>query len=146
MTNPARFALLPIYQGTSYEAPLPRYTVPYKTRWECGRLVDACSGAVVPDADKTPEDYTGCSAVAQFLRGSDPEEVIFELTSADDEIILDGDTLTLVMDAAYTAALELGDTPPAWSECIVRITVTRPSGAVEPQYELTVSLRPWSEP
>ena len=72
--------------------------------------------------------------------------VIFELSSADDEIILDGDTLTLVMDAAYTAALELGDTPPAWSECVVRITVTRPSGVVEPQYELAVALRPWSEP
>lgn len=100
----------------------------------------------MPDSDIIPEDYTGCSAVAQFLRGSTPEDVIFELTSADDEIELDGDTLTLVMTDDYTAALALGDVPPAWSECLVRITVTRPGGEVEPQYELPVVLLPWREP
>lgn len=145
MTTPARLSLPPIYQGTSYNAPLIRSTVAYAVRWECGRLVDACTGAPVPDADIIPEDYTGCSAVAQFLRGSTPEDVIFELTSADDEIELDGDTLTLVMTDDYTAALELGDLPPAWSECLVRITVTRPGGEVEPQYELPVVLLPWRE-
>lgn len=144
MTKPAKLSLPPIYKGATYDAPLKRFTVPYAVRWDCERLVNACTGAIVPDSDKTPEDYTGCTAIAQFLRDGNPEDVILELTSSDG-IELDGDTLWLRRTDEQTAEMEIGDTPPAWSECVVRITVFRPNGDAEPQYELPVVLLPWRQ-
>lgn len=143
MTTPAQLTLPPIYIGVTYSAPLERATVPYAVREECGRLVKACSGEPVPDSDITDEDYTGCSAMAEFLRDGDPEAVLLLLSSAAGGIELDGKTLRLKMTADETGALPYGDTPPAWNQCLVRITVTRPSGEKEPQYELPVVLLPW---
>lgn len=77
MTKPANLELQ-IYQGATFRAPLERVTVPYPVREECGELVKACSGEPVPDADKTSEDYTGCTARMQLRREIDDPEVLQE--------------------------------------------------------------------
>ncbi|SOE37545.1 hypothetical protein [Delftia acidovorans] len=140
MTTPARLQLT-IYQGATFREALERLTVPYPVRWDCGQLVDACSGARVPDADITLEDYTGCTARVQLRRDIDDTQVLLELTTENGGIELDGAWLRLVMTAAQTAALEFGDAPPAWTSCIGQVEVVRPSGDVERQYELAFELR-----
>lgn len=140
MTTPARLQLT-IYQGATFREALERLTVPYPVRWDCGQLVGACSGARVPDADITREDYTGCMARVQLRRDIDDTQVLIELTTENGGIELDGAWLRLVMTAAQTAALEFGDAPPAWTSCIGQVEVVRPSGDVERQYELGFELR-----
>lgn len=75
MTTPACLDYT-IYQGATFRAPLERVTVPYPVREECGQLVKACSGEPVPDTDKVPEDYTGCTARMQLRREIDDPEVL----------------------------------------------------------------------
>ena len=140
MTTPACLSFS-IYQGATFREELERVTVPYVVREECGRLMDACTGAAVPDADITREDYTGCMARVQLRRDIDDTQVLIELTTENGGIELDGAWLRLVMTAAQTAALEFGDAPPAWTSCIGQVEVVRPSGDVERQYELAFELR-----
>jgi len=146
MSTPASLSLPPIYQGTTWNAELERATVPYKVREECGQLVNACSGAPVPDSDITYEDYTGCTAVAEFLRDCGSGDVVLVMTTDDGQIELDGAWMRFKLTDEETAELSYGDQPPAWTQCMVRVTVTRPNGEKEPQYELPVELRPWSTP
>ena len=97
MTTPACLNY-PIYQGATFREELERVTVPYSVRQECGgRLVDACTGASVPDADITREDYTGCTARMQLRRDIDDPEVLLELSTANGGIELDGAWLRLLM-------------------------------------------------
>ena len=141
MTTPASLTLT-IYQGATFREELERLTVPYEVREDCGRLVSACSGASVPDADKTPEDYTGCTARVQLRRKVDDPEVLAELTTENGGIELDGAWLRLLMTPQQTAALVYGRTLPGWTSCIGQVEVTRPGGEVERQYELSFVLMP----
>ena len=142
MTKPAKLNFT-IYQGATFREELERVTVPYSVRQECGgRLVDACTGASVPDADITREDYTGCTARMQLRRDIDDPEVLLELSTANGGIELNGAWLRLLMTAEQTGAFAYGDMAPGWSSCIGQIEVTRPSGDVERQYELRFALYP----
>ena len=143
MTTPACLDFT-IYQGATFRAPLERVTVPYPVREECGQLVKACSGEPVPDSDKVPEDYTGCTARMQLRREIDDPEVLLELSTATGGIELDGAWLRLLMTAEQTAAFVYGPIAPGWTSCIGQIEVTRPSGDVERQYELRFALYPES--
>lgn len=141
MTTPACLSF-PIYQGATFREELERVTVPYAVRQECGRLVDACTGAAVPDADITREDYTGCTARVQLRREIDDPEILLELSTASGGIELDGAWLRLLMTAEQTAAFVYGDMPPGWTSCVGQVEVTRPNGDVERQYELRFGLHP----
>ncbi len=141
MTTPACLDY-PIYQGATFREPLKRVTVPYPVREECGQLVKACSGEPVPDADKVPEDYTGCTARMQLRREIDDPEVLLELSTTNGGIELDGAWLRLLMTADQTAAFVYGYPPTGWTSCIGQIEITRPSGDVERQYELRFDLYP----
>lgn len=143
MTTPACLDFT-IYQGATFRAPLERVTVPYPVREECGQLVKACSGDPVPDADKVPEDYTGCTARMQLRREIDDPEVLLELSTANGGIELDGAWLRLLMTAEQTAAFVYGPIAPGWTSCIGQIEITRPNGDVERQYELRFALYPES--
>lgn len=143
MTTPACLNFT-IYQGATFRAPLERVTVPYPVREECGQLVKACSGDPVPDTDKVPEDYTGCTARMQLRREIDDPEVLLELSTANGGIELDGAWLRLLMTAEQTAAFVYGPVAPGWTCCIGQIEITRPSGDVERQYELRFALYPES--
>ncbi len=144
MTTPACLHF-PIYQGTTFREELERVTVPYAVRQECGgRLVHACTGATVPDADITREDYTGCSARMQLRREIDDPVVLLELSTANGGIELEGAWLRLLMTAEQTAAFIYGDMPLGWSSCMGQVEVTRTDGSVERQYELNFLLHPES--
>ena len=143
MTTPASLDY-PIYQGATFREPLKRVTVPYPVREECGQLVKACSGEPVPDTDKVPEDYTGCTARMQLRREIDDPEVLLELSTANGGVELDGAWLRLLMTAEQTAAFVYGPIAPGWTSCIGQIEITRPNGDVERQYELRFALYPES--
>ena len=143
MTKPARLTLN-IYQGATFREELERLTVPYEVREGCGRLVNVCSGMPVPDSDITPEDYTGCTARVQLRRELDDAEVLIELSTENGGIELDGAWLRLLMTPSQTAAFVYGDMSPGWTSCVGQVEVTRPSGEVERQYELSFVLMPES--
>lgn len=141
MTTPACLDFT-IYQGATFRTALERYSVAYPVREECDGVVKACSGEPVPDADKVPEDYTGCMARMQLRREIDDPEVLLELSTANGGIELDGAWLRLLMTAEQTAAFVYGAVAPGWTSCIGQIEITRPSGDVERQYELRFALYP----
>lgn len=143
MTTPACLDFT-IYQGATFRTALERYSVAYPVREECDGVVKACSGEPVPDADKVPEDYTGCTARMQLRREIDDPEVLLELSTANGGIELDGAWLRLLMTAEQTAAFVYGPIAPSWNSCIGQIEITRPSGDVERQYELRFALYPES--
>lgn len=141
MTTPACIELT-IYQGATFREAFHRFSVAYPVREACGTVVKTCSGEPVPDADKVPEDYTGCTARVQLRRKVDDPEVLAELTTENGGIELDGAWLRLLMTAEQTAALVYGRTLPGWVSCIGQVEVTRPGGEVERQYELGFVLMP----
>ena len=140
MSIPARLTFH-ILQGATFAEALERVTYPYPVRLECGRLVKE-DGSAAPAADAVPENYTGCTARVQLRRDIDSQDVIAELTTENDGIVLDGAWLRLNLSAIQTAAFAYGGVAPAWETCIGQVEVTRPGGEVERQYELTFVLHP----
>ena len=120
-----------IIQGTTQREPLVRKYVEYAVKSVgCGGgYVDACTGAPVPPGDLRDEDYTGCTARMQLREGIDSSEVLWEMTTDNGRIELNGKTLTLVFDAADSSAF-------AFDSAIGHVEVTRPNGDVERQYEI----------
>lgn len=140
MSIPARLTFH-ILQGATFAEALERVTYPYPVRLECGRLVKD-DGSAAPATDATPEDYTGCTARVQLRRDIDSQDVIAELTTENGGIVLDGAWLRLNLTAIQTATFAYGSSAPAWEACIGHVEVTRLSGEVERQYELTFVLHP----
>ena len=132
---------LPIVQGATFDEALQRSFFPYDTAWVCGQLVRADTGAPVNEADRVPEDYTGCTAELQ-LRHPETNALIKTLTTANSGIVLDADTLRLFISHADTAAFVYGDTAPAWTYAVGHVEVTRPDGTRERQYSITSPLNP----
>lgn len=132
---------LTIYQGATFREPLTRSTYPYPVRVEEGEVVKL-DGSRAPESDATPEDYTGCTARMQVRATLGSATVLFELTTANGGIVLDGDTLTLELSPAQTAALAYGRIPPSWVCAVGHVEVIRPNGDVERQYEIQFCLDP----
>lgn len=133
MTAPVKLKQ-PLYQGATLRVPLVRQFVPYEIRGDaCSGFVNACTGAPVPLADFHDEDYTGCTARMQLRPEVASSAVLLECTTENGRIELAGNTLTLVLSAADTAALK-------FDEAIGHVEVVRPSGDVERQYEITFTL------
>jgi hypothetical protein len=141
MTKPVSLCL-PIYQGQTFDEALSRVTYPYAVREECGVLIRVDTGRPAPDSDATPEDYTGCSARMQLRTDVDSDVVIDERSTDNGGIVLDGDTLRICWSAAETAAMVYGAAPGGWTRAIGHVEVTRPTGEVERQYEITFPLSP----
>lgn len=130
-----------IYQGATFDESLDRVSYPYPIRQECGQIVKEC-GSPAPDADATPEDYTGCKARMQMRRDVGDPDVILELTTENGGIELVGRRLRICMAAAQTSAFQYGCARPGWESCIGHVEVERPNGDVERQYELAFILSP----
>lgn len=130
MTTPVKHSIT-IIQGTSQRVPLVRQYVDYavKSAGCGGGYVDACTGAPVPPGDLRDEDYTGCSARMQLRENVDSSEVLWEMSTANGRIELDGNTLTLVFDPDESKDF-------AFDSAIGHVEVTRPNGDVERQYEI----------
>ena len=135
MTAPVKFKQV-LYQGATLRVPLMRQTVPYEIKGDaCSGFVNACTGASVPPADFIDEDYAGCTARMQLRQEVASSAVLLECTTENGRIELVGNTLTLVLSAADTAALK-------FEEAIGHVEVVRPGGDVERQYEITFTLSP----
>ena len=130
MSTPVKHSIT-IIQGTTQRVPLVRQYVEYAVKsMDCGGgYVDACTGAPVPPGDLRDEDYTGCTARMQLREDIDSSEVLWEMTTNNGRIELNGKTLTLVFDAADSSSF-------AFDSAIGHVEVTRPNGDVERQYEI----------
>lgn len=130
MSTPVKYSVT-IIQGTTQHVPLVRQYVEYtvKSTGCGGGYVDACTGAPVPPGDLHDEDYTGCTARMQLREDIDSPAVLWEMSTDDGRIGLDGNTLTLVFDAADSSSF-------AFDSAIGHVEVTRPNGDVERQYEI----------
>ncbi len=136
MSTPVKHSIT-IIQGTTQHEPLVRQYVEYAVKsMDCGGgYVDACTGAPVPPGDLRDEDYTGCTARMQLREDISSAAVLWEMSTDNGRIELDGKTLTLVFDAADSSAF-------AFDSAIGHVEVTRPNGDVERQYEITFDLDP----
>lgn len=133
MTTPVRHKIT-ILQGTTQRIPLSRQYVPYAIKGDaCSGYVDACTGAPVPPTDFHDEDYTGCSALLQ-IRADIGEPVLWEMSTTNGRIELDGKTLTLVFDANDSSAFTFYD------GAMGQVEVTRSNGDVERHYALTFTI------
>ena len=130
MSTPVKHSIT-IIQGTTQHVPLVRQYVEYAVKsMDCsGGYVDACTGAPVPPGDLRNEDYTGCTARMQLREDVDSSAVLWEMSSGAGRIELNGNTLTLVFDAADSSSF-------AFDSAIGHVEVTRPNGDVERQYEI----------
>ena len=130
MSTPVKHSIT-IIQGTTQHEPLVRQYVEYTVKsMGCGGgYVDACTGAPVPPGDLRDEDYTGCTARMQLREDVDSSAVLWEMSTDDGRIELNGNTLMLVFDAADSSTF-------AFDSAIGHVEVTRPNGDVERQYEI----------
>lgn len=133
MSTPVKHKIT-ILQGTTQRIPLSRQYVPYAIKGDaCSGYVDACTGAPVPPTDFHDEDYTGCSALLQ-IRADIGEPVLWEMSTTNGRIELDGKTLTLVFDADDSSAFTFYD------GAMGQVEVTRSNGDVERHYALTFTI------
>lgn len=139
MTTPVQLSLT-IYQGATFRVPLKRSYFPYPVRDDCGQLVHDCSGKPVDEADRIPEDYSGCTARAHIRRAFGSTEIIETMTTENNGIELSGDTLTLVLTNTQTESMQYGPVPPAWTTAVSQVEVIRPNGEVERHYSISYSL------
>lgn len=132
MTKPANLAFT-IYQGATFRRGFRWCSCPYATKVVNGVLVNAATGARVPDSDLAPVDLTGCTARMQLRSDVLAPDVLLDLSTANGRIgLAEGDGwIRFVLDAATTSGLPFGDRPPlAWSTAIGQLEVEHPSGDV----------------
>ena len=139
MTTPAQLHFN-IYQGATFRETRERELVPYPVRMECGRLVKEECGTPVPDSDITPEDYTDCTARMLIWYQTGKTTTQSERTVANGGLALSGKEMAFQWTAVESAAMT------RWDKAFGIVEVTRPSGAVERQYEVTLSLDLRGEP
>lgn len=133
MSTPVKHKIT-ILQGTTQRIPLSRQYVPYAIKGdECSGYVDACTGAPVPPTDFHDEDYTGCSALLQ-IREEIGKPILWEMSTDNGRIELDGKTLTLVFEADDSSAFTFYD------GAMGQVEVTRPNGDKERHYVLTFTI------
>ena len=144
MTAPAHLCYT-IYQGATFRRRFRWCTAPYPTKLLNGRLVHAQTCRPVPDTDLVPVDLTGCTARTQLRSDVLAPDVLLELTTENGRIDLSlGDGLVAFhLDAATTAGLPYGDSPPArWSTAVGQLEVLHPNGDVTRAAEISWSLDP----
>ena len=130
MSTPVKHSIT-IIQGTTQRVPLVRQYVEYAVKsMDCGGgYVDACTGAPVPPSDLRDEDYTGCTARMQLREDIDSSEVLWEMTTDNGRIELNGNTLTMVFLPDDSAQF-------AFASAVGHIEIVRPGGSIERQYEI----------
>lgn len=144
MTKPAKLKFT-IYQGAPSREKWQRLLCDYEVELRNGRLVNKLTGAAVPDADLTPEDYTGCAARMQVRSEVGSPYVLFELTTENGGITLTADGWVQIDPGiAEATPMKYGDDAKngSWTTAIGHIEVTRPDGRVDRQYEITFTLDP----
>ena len=128
MSTPVKHAVTIIQGATQYE-PLIRRYIDSEVKESRGEFVDAATGETVDPSRFVDEDYTGCTARMQLREDIDSSEVLWEMTTDNGRIELNGNTLTMVFLPDDSAQF-------AFTNAVGHVEVTRPNGDVERQYEI----------
>lgn len=143
MAKPAKLKFT-IYQGATFSKRWDRLLCAYAVENRNGVLVNAITGAPVPDADLIPDDYTGCTARMQLRDEVLSSSVLLEMTTANGGITLGNGWVQLDQSDEQTTAMLYGDDAAngKWSRAIGQLEIERTNGTVERQYEITFVLSP----
>ena len=128
MSTPVKHAVT-IIQGTTQYEPLIRRYIDFEVKESRGEFVDAATGEAVDPSRFVDEDYTGCTARMQLREDIDSSEVLWEMTTDNGRIELNGNTLTMVFLPGDSAQF-------AFTNAIGHIEIVRPGGSIERQYEI----------
>lgn len=127
-----------IYQGATYILDLQRGSYPYETYEKNGIAYKASDDTPAPESDRTPEDYTGCTA--DFVMRAEVGAAASILTgnTTDGRLSFpDGETLRIKIAHADTQTIAA---TVDWATAITHIYVLRPDGTRERQYEIRHTL------
>lgn len=140
MTTPTVSLHFTVQQGATFRQTFKRFQVPSEAVARNGVLVYKASGKPVPEADKVPVDYTGCTARMQVRRDIANQDVLLTF-STDPEadqgrITLGADgTVELYLSHTQTSAI-------AWSDAVGQMEVTFTNGDVERHFEIALCVDP----
>lgn len=142
MTTPTVSLHCTIQQGATFRASFQRFLVAQEAIVRNGVLVYKASGKPVPDADKQPVDYTGCSALMQLRSKVGAPDVLLTFSTSPETgqglITLGEDgRVQLYLSHTHTSALQ-------WRDAVGQMEVTFGNGDVERHYEITFCLDPES--
>lgn len=140
MTTPTVFLHFTIQQGATFRPSWKRYQVPAEAVVRNGVLVYKTTGRPVPDADKRPVDYTGCSARMQVRQQIASPDVLLTFSTTPEEgqgrITLGADgSVQLHLSHAQTSDIQ-------WSEAVGQMEVTFSNGDVERHFEICLCVDP----
>ena len=128
MSTPVKHAVT-IIQGTTQHVPFIRRYIDSEVKESQGEFIDATTGETVDPSRFVDEDYTGCTARMQLREDIDSSEVLWEMTTDNGRIELNGNTLTMVFLPDDSAQF-------AFASAVGHIEIVRPGGSIERQYEI----------
>lgn len=147
MTTPTVSLSFPVPLGATFRETFRRFNVQSDVTERAGQLVYKATGRAVPEADKVPEDYTGCTAVLQMRRCHGDSEVLLTFSTDPDSehgrITLGEDgTVSLYLSLTQVAALSYGDGPGQWRRAVGHMFITFSNGDVLRHFEIHLQLDP----
>ena len=134
MTTPTVSLHFTVQQGATFRAKFQRFNVPVDVVLRNGALVYKTNGRAVPDTDKTPVDYTGCTAQMVLSCTEPPLTFSTDPSEAQGRITLGDDGMCeLHLTPAQTAAL-------TWERAAGPLDVTFSNGDVERHFYIELCL------
>lgn len=140
MTTPTVSLHFTVQQGATFRQTFKRFQVPSEAVARNGALVYKTTGKPVPEADKVPVDYTGCTARMQLRRDIANQDVLLTF-STDPE----ADQGRITLGADGTVELYLSHTQTSaitWSDAVGQMEVTFTNGDVERHFEIALCVDP----
>ena len=140
MTTPTVSLHFTVQQGATFRQTFKRFQVPSEAVVRNGALVYKTTGKPVPEADKVPVDYSGCTARMQLRRDIGHADVL--LTFSTDPQAEQG-LITLGADGAVELYLSHTQTSAiTWSDAVGQMEVTFSNGDVERHFEISLCVDP----
>lgn len=140
MTTPTVSLHFTIQQGATFRQRWQRFQIPTEAVVRNGVLIYKATGKPVPDADKQPVDYTGCTARMQLRASVDHADVLLTFSTAPEadqgRITLEADgTVELYLSHAQTTAI-------TWIDAVGQMEVIFSNGDVERHFEISLCVDP----
>lgn len=147
MTTPTVSLHFTVQQGATFRQTFKRFQVPSEAVARNGVLVYKASGKPVPEADKVPVDYTGCTARMQVRRDIGHADVLLtfstEPQAGQGRITLGADgAVELYLSHTQTGALPFGDGAGQWRDGVGQMEVTFSNGDVLRHFEIHLCIDP----
>ncbi|WP_368921277.1 hypothetical protein [Comamonas aquatica] len=140
MTTPTVSLHFTVQQGATFRQTFKRFQVPSEAVARNGVLVYKATGRAVPEADKVPVDYSGCTARMQVRRDIGHADVLLTFST---EPQAEQGRITLGADGAVELYLSHAQTSAiAWSDAVGQMEVTFANGDVERHFEIALCVDP----